>query len=308
MNKIALVVAGFIIGLIIAIPANAQQQRLKLDDTCDPALQKELVNRLNSLHLNKAADQKNLSVVVVDITDPLSPRMAYVNPNEMMYAASLPKIAILLGAFDRISHGEMTLDEEALDQFKKMIRNSNNRSATEVLNRVGKDYINALLQSPRYRLYDPEKNGGLWVGKEYGKSPAYQRDPLHNLSHGATAFQVARFYYLLDTGQLVRTDPGDFDNDGFSEARGHFTLQLEENIAKVRIDGRNFMRFSPVFKLVEVAQRDVWIYLDGRLIRDVHRDRDGNVLFELPEVISGEALLEITSLAREESARSPNFN
>ena len=65
------------------------------------------------------------------------------------------------------------------------------------------DYLADLLQSPRYRLYDPERNGGIWVGKEYGQAPAYRRDPLHNLSHGATALQVARFYYLLETGQLV---------------------------------------------------------------------------------------------------------
>jgi beta-lactamase class A len=41
------------------------------------------------------------------------------------------------------------------------------------------------------------------VGKEYSKSGAWKRDPLHNLSHGATALQVARFYYMLQTGQLV---------------------------------------------------------------------------------------------------------
>ena len=129
--------------------------------------------------------------------------MAYVNPNEMMYAASLPKIAILLGAFERISKGQMSLDEDTLEKLQKMIRNSSNEAATEILNRVGKEYVNELLQSPRYRLYDPEKNGGIWVGKEYDRSPAYDRDPLHNLSHGATALQVARFYYLLETGQLV---------------------------------------------------------------------------------------------------------
>jgi beta-lactamase class A len=43
----------------------------------------------------------------------------------------------------------------------------------------------------------------LWVGKEYGKSVAYRRDPLHNLSHGATALQTARFYYLLESGRLL---------------------------------------------------------------------------------------------------------
>jgi beta-lactamase class A len=53
--------------------------------------------------------------------------------------------------------------------------------------------------SPRYRLYDPRHYGGLWVGKDYAKSGLWRRDPLHNLSHGATAMQVARFYYLLKT-------------------------------------------------------------------------------------------------------------
>jgi beta-lactamase class A len=63
-----------------------------------------------------------------------------------------------------------------------------------------------LLQSPQYRLYDPDRNGGLWVGKEYGKSPAWKRDPLHNLSHGATVLQVARFYYMLERGLLVSSE------------------------------------------------------------------------------------------------------
>jgi beta-lactamase class A len=129
--------------------------------------------------------------------------MAYVNPNEMMYAASLPKIAILLGAFERISNGEMTLDARTREKMAHMIRNSSNQAATEMLNRVGKAYLADLLQSSRYRLYDPKKNGGLWVGKEYSKAGAWRRDPLHNLSHGATALQVARFYYMLQTGRLV---------------------------------------------------------------------------------------------------------
>ena len=96
----------------------------------------------------------------------------------------------------------MTLDDETLEKLKLMIRQSSNTAASEMLNRVGIDYLAELLQSPRYRLYDPE-HGGLWVGKEYGKAPARKRDPLHNLSHGATALQVARFYFLLETGQLV---------------------------------------------------------------------------------------------------------
>jgi beta-lactamase class A len=186
-----------------ATTLSAHRLPAELSETCDPKLQKGLQTCLVSLNLDKAANHKSLSIVLVDITDPASPRMAYVNPDEMMYAASLPKIAILLGAFERIAHGEMALDAATRDKLALMIRNSSNQAATEILNQVGKAYLADLLQSNRYRLYDPERNGGLWVGKEYSKAGAWKRDPLHNLSHGATAFQVARFYYMLETGRLV---------------------------------------------------------------------------------------------------------
>jgi beta-lactamase class A len=203
MNKVIYLFALLIIILFFVGPASTQSDNPHLGETCDPRLQKALITHLDSLHLNNATERKRLSVVVVDITDTSSPRMAYVNPNEMMYAASLPKIAILLGAFEKIANGEMPLDDEILEKLKRMIRNSSNAAATDILHRVGMEYLAELLQSPRYRLYDPGKNGGLWVGKDYAKAPAWKRDPLHNLSHGATALQVARFYYLLETGQLV---------------------------------------------------------------------------------------------------------
>jgi beta-lactamase class A len=184
-------------------PARAQQNYPPLRQCSDRSLQQQLEDTLASLGLERAAKSKALSVALVDITDLWSPRLAAVNGDEMMYAASLPKIAILLGACERITRGELALDEETRETLNCMIRKSSNQAATEMLNRVGKHYIASLLQSPRYRLYDPAHNGGLWVGKEYGKAPAWQRDPLHNLSHGATALQVARFYYLLETGRLV---------------------------------------------------------------------------------------------------------
>ena len=192
-----------VIILIVAGPVYTHQLPADLVQSCDPKLQKGLQQRLVELKLDKAASHKSLSIVLVDITDPAFPRMAYINPNEMMYAASLPKIAILLGAFERVARGQMTLDETTREKLALMIRNSSNQAASEMLNRVGKAWLAALLQSPRYRLYDPQKNGGLWVGKEYSKAGAWKRDPLHNLSHGATALQVARFYYLLQTGRLV---------------------------------------------------------------------------------------------------------
>jgi len=172
-------------------------------ESANADMQRMLEERITSLHLTKAIKDKRLSVALVDVTDPSKPSMAQVNGDEMMYAASLPKIAILLAAFERIAEGKLPLDDGLRKTMTNMIRHSSNSAATEVLNKVGGKYINTVLSSPKYRLYDPEHNGGLWVGKEYGSGKAFQRDPLHHLSHGATATQVARYYYLLETGQLV---------------------------------------------------------------------------------------------------------
>jgi beta-lactamase class A len=191
--------------LLAATPvfADALDGYPSLWESADPGLQVKLDRTLKKLGLNTAVRNGKLGVALVDITDLDEPHVASVNGDEMIYAASLPKIAILLGAFVEIQRGKMKLDEETRASLTRMIRNSSNADATAMLNRVGKKRLLDILQSEDYRLYDPLVNGGLWVGKEYGKSAAYKRDPLHNLSHGATALQAARFYYLLETGQLV---------------------------------------------------------------------------------------------------------
>ena len=174
-----------------------------LRSSTSDSLQQGLNGVIGELGLRSAVKRGKLSVALVDITEPAQPRLASVNGDAMLYAASLPKIAILLGAFARIESGDLRLDADTEQTLVRMIRNSCNKSATDMLRRVEPDYLAELLQSPRYRLYDAEHNGGLWVGKEYSKTTAWKRDPLHNLSHGATALQVARFYYLLETGRLV---------------------------------------------------------------------------------------------------------
>jgi beta-lactamase class A len=150
-----------------------------------------------------AAENKKAAVVVVDITDLRHPKAAGINSDVMLYAASLPKIAILLGAFVQIERGDMPLNAETRAALTRMIRNSSNKDATAVLNRVGIENLAKILQSEKYRLYDPKHNGGLWVGRDYSGGPLWKGDPLNNISHGATAMQAARFYYLAETGRLV---------------------------------------------------------------------------------------------------------
>ena len=206
---------GLALTLGLAVPAGAATpaieaaapvpaaSRVDLRATEDARVQRALEASLRKLALDRAVREGRLAAALVDITDPAQPRMAQVNGHRMMYAASLPKIAILLGAFQKAAEHRLTLDAAAIADLKQMIRHSSNTAASAMLQRVGMDYLATVLQSERYRLYDPALNGGLWVGKPYGAGGAGQRDPLHNLSHGATAYQVARFYYLMETGQLV---------------------------------------------------------------------------------------------------------
>ena len=176
--------------------------RERFDPDFQEALAIALKNEFRGQY-KQAVDNKRVALVVVDITDVNHPKAAGVNSDVMLYSASLPKIAILLGAFVQIERGEMTLDDETRDELTRMIRNSSNPAATAILNRVGIENLAEILQSDKYRLYDPKHNGGLWVGRDYSGGPQWKRDPLNNISHGATAMQVARFYYLLETGRLV---------------------------------------------------------------------------------------------------------
>ena len=204
MNSLKYVLAllSFVFcGQILALEATRT-----LNDSGDLQLQQGLEEIIERQNLTNAIEAKELAVVLVIVTDPEKPRLAELNGRNMVYAASLPKIAILLGAAVAIDEGRLELNETLQMDLDKMIRYSCNECATRVLELVGRQELLKILQSPEYQFYDYNKTGGLWVGKDYGPNSAYQRDPLSGLSHGATAFQAARFYYKLQTGTLVSAE------------------------------------------------------------------------------------------------------
>ena len=147
--------------------------------------------------------QKKMAVGVVDLSDPNNTRFARINGNHMMYAASLPKIAILLAAMDAIEKGELKETKEVKADMRLMISKSNNQASTRMIDRVGYKKIEDVMTDPEYAFYDEHKGGGLWVGKRYGGGGDTNREPLKNLSHAATVTQVCRYYYLLANGKLV---------------------------------------------------------------------------------------------------------
>lgn len=148
-------------------------------------------------------DKKKMSIGVVDLSNPNEAKFARINGDYMMYAASLPKIAVLLASMDAIENGELTETDIIKKDMRLMISKSNNQATTRMIDRLGYEKIESVLTDPKYEFYDEDKGGGLWVGKRYGSGGDTNREPLKNLSHAASVTQVCRFYYLLANGKLV---------------------------------------------------------------------------------------------------------
>ena len=186
------------------LPLRSIKDSIPLRQLIDATLQKKLEIEINkNPRWKKLVTSKKMAIGIVDLSDINDIRFARVNGNHMMYAASLPKIAVLLAATDAIEKGELIETPEVKADIKLMISKSNNAATTRMINRVGYDKIEAVLTSDRYDLYDEEFGGGLWVGKRYGGGGDTNRDPIKNLSHAASVTQVCRFYYLLAQGKLV---------------------------------------------------------------------------------------------------------
>ena len=226
---LALIVAGLRQSLVIPSSTNQSESRepllvintdslpmvvpdsviKPLRSLLDDELQAGLANIISSRKKwARLAESNKIGIGLVDLRDPYNVRFARINGSNMMYAASLPKIAVLLAAMDAIEKGELQETDEVRRDMKLMISRSDNAASTRMIDRLGYDKIASVLQDPEYELYDEDAGGGLWVGKRYAKSGRRNPDPLKGLSHAATATQVSRFYYLLAYGKLeILTDP-----------------------------------------------------------------------------------------------------
>ena len=165
-------------------------------------LQRQLEKALLAKGWGKYVERKLLSVGVADLTRKRRVYYAGVNDNVMMYAASLPKIAILVSVIEAVAKGKLRWGPTYDRRLSNMIQASSNSDASWATDLVGLFGIENTMRNPRYCFYD-ESVGGLWVGRAYRRGGASNRDPLHNISHGATARQATRFYVLLESRKLV---------------------------------------------------------------------------------------------------------
>lgn len=171
-----------------------------LNTTLQGDLEKEI---MKNPQWKSLIEQQKMAVGIVDLRNTNNVRFASINGDYMMYAASLPKIAVLLSAVDAIEKGELIETQEIKNDMHLMISKSNNAATTRMIDLLGYEKIESVMRDPNYQFYDEANGGGLWVGKRYGSGGGTNREPLKNLSHAASVMQVCRFYYLLANGKLV---------------------------------------------------------------------------------------------------------
>jgi beta-lactamase class A len=128
-------------------------------------------------------------------------RLAMIHPDRIEYAASVPKIGILLAFFERHPEAVRDLDPKTRQELGLMIKASSNQMATRFSRELGLAAIQEVLNS--YGLYDRGHGGGIWVGKHYGRGDERIADPVGGHSHAATVRQLVRFYLLMEQGKLV---------------------------------------------------------------------------------------------------------
>jgi beta-lactamase class A len=174
---------------------------LDYDSPCDAALQARLENIDTSLRARYGMTVEQTALGVLDLN---ALRLALLRANRMEYAASVPKIGILLAYFQLHPGAATNLDAQTRHELGLMAKASNNEIATKFSQEMGLRQIQQVLNEQGF--YDTNRGGGIWVGKHYGKGGERVVDPVGGHSHGATVRQVLRFFLLLEQGRLVSAE------------------------------------------------------------------------------------------------------
>lgn len=178
-----------------------QSFRLDYDTPVDVDLQERLETIDADLRKRFDMTTQQTAIGAMDLRDG---RIAMIHPDRIEYAASVPKVGILLAWFELHPEAATELDNKTRRELGEMIKSSSNEMATRFSEEIGLEQVQTVIN--RYGLYDETRGGGIWVGKHYGRAEPRIGDPLADHSHGATIRQLMRFYLMLEQGRLVSSE------------------------------------------------------------------------------------------------------
>ncbi len=186
--------------LLLAMMTLVSCRSLQLDyDTrVDAKLQREVDALDERLRAQYGMTAEHTAVGVLDLK---RGRVAMIHPDRIEYAASVPKVGILLAYFHLHPEAATKLDPETRHALGLMAKASSNEMAARFSREMGLRAIQQVLDS--YGFYDASRGGGIWVGKHYGPNSERIGDPVADHSHAATVRQLLRFWLLLERDELV---------------------------------------------------------------------------------------------------------
>lgn len=108
----------------------------------------------------------------------------------------------------------------------------------------------------------------------------------------------ARAYGAMDAlevviGALNRDSAGDLDQDGFNERLGAYMLTTESRRTQVKIRGASWPVDGPVFAVQAALEEEAWVYVNHVIHQPVVRDAHGAVLFQIPERVERDMIVEV---------------
>lgn len=171
---------------------------LDINTPVDPELQ----SRLEAID-GKLRERHGMKIeqTMVGVLDLQTLRLAMLRPDRMEYAASVPKIGILLGYFQLHPEAATNLSRQTRHELGLMTKASSNEMAAKYSQQMGLKQIQQVLNDQG--LYNSNHGGGIWVGKHYSKEGERIPDPVGDFSHGANVRQLLRYYLWLEQGKLV---------------------------------------------------------------------------------------------------------
>jgi beta-lactamase class A len=204
MNRLPIValvlIIIFFVTASISSPSNQALDRYTLgyDTPVDSALQSGLEKIDANLRAKYGMTTEQTAVGLLDLN---TLRLAMIHPDREEYAASIPKIGILLAYFQLHPEAATNLNPQTRHELGLMAKASNNEMAAKFSRELGLKPIQAVIDS--YDLYNTNHGGGIWVGKHYGQGDERYGDPIGGNSHAATVRQLLRYFLMLEQGKLV---------------------------------------------------------------------------------------------------------
>jgi beta-lactamase class A len=202
MNQLA--VFCLMLAVVLCVAASAQTNSvfdnytLDYDAPINPLLQTKLEKIDADLRGKYSMTTEQTAVGVLDLN---TLRLAMIHPDRGEYAASVPKVGILLAYFQLHPEAATNLTAQTRHELGLMAKASDNEMAAKFSRELGLKQIQAVLNS--YHFYDTNHGGGIWVGKHYGKGDERYGDPIGDNSHAATVRQLLRYFLMLEQGKLV---------------------------------------------------------------------------------------------------------